>query len=95
MKKSSGVNAQSLVICCWHCMKEISFLLGDIVGKTPLIIETGSVGLITTEQVAIDPYVYINPQYLGRFYSCVAYKGFEYWKIIHSPLDGGKTYGSI
>jgi len=52
-KGSSGANAQSLVICCWHCMKEVSFLLGDIVQRTPLIIETRSFGFITIEQVLI------------------------------------------
>ena len=48
----SRANAQSLVICCWHCMKEVSLLLGDIVEKAPLITaESESSGLITVEQV--------------------------------------------
>ena len=49
--ESGGANAQSLVVCCWHCMKEISLLLGDIVEKVPLITAESS-GLISTEQVA-------------------------------------------
>ena len=50
--ESSGANAQSLVICCWHCMKEVSLLLGDIVEKAPLILaESKPSGLITIEQV--------------------------------------------
>ena len=50
--ESSAANAQSLVICCWHCMKEVSLLLGDIVERAPLIMtESDSLGLITTEQV--------------------------------------------
>ena len=52
LESSSGANAQSLVICCWHCMKEISLLLGDIVEKAPLVTaESESSGLITIEQV--------------------------------------------
>ena len=48
----SRANAQSLVICCWHCMKEVSLLLGDIVERAPLITaESESSGLITVEQV--------------------------------------------
>ena len=51
--ESSGANAQSLVVCSWHCMKEVSLLLGDIVEKAPLIIEESEPsGLITIEQVA-------------------------------------------
>ena len=50
--ENSGANAQSLVVCCWHCMKEVSLLLGDIVERAPLIIaESESTGLITTVQV--------------------------------------------
>lgn len=44
---SSGGNAQSLLLCCWHCMKEISLLLGYIV-------ETASLGegqILSIEEV--------------------------------------------
>lgn len=52
--EGSGANAQSLVICCWHCMKEVSLLLGDIVERAPLITtQSGPSGLITTEQVLV------------------------------------------
>ena len=50
----SGATAQSLVICCWHCMKEVSLLLGDIVERAPLIMkESDTAGLITVEQVRL------------------------------------------
>lgn len=52
---SSRANAQSLVICCWHCMKEVSLLLGDIVERAPLMTESKSSGLITIEQVLNQP----------------------------------------
>ena len=52
--ESGGANAQSLVVCCWHCMKEVSLLLGDIVEKAPLILaESEPSGLITVEQVQV------------------------------------------
>ena len=52
--ESSEANAQSLVVCCWHCMKEVSLLLGDIVEKAPLIMaESELSGLISTEQVLL------------------------------------------
>ena len=48
---SSGT-AQSLLLCCWHSMKEISLLLGYLVGETPAISEPGGgEGLLTEDQV--------------------------------------------
>lgn len=62
--ESSAANAQSLVICCWHCMKEVSLLLGDVVERAPLIItESNSFGLITTQQVHMSLCQYIILDY--------------------------------
>jgi len=50
----SAATAQSLVICCWHCMKEVSLLLGNIVERAPLMVkESDTTGLITVEQVQV------------------------------------------
>ena len=71
LESSSGANAQSLVICCWHCMKEVSLLLGDIVEKAPLILaESELSGLISTEQVLL---IYTN-YILSRFQLSLHFK---------------------
>lgn len=44
-------NAQSLLLCCWHSMKEIALLLGDIVGDFPVISEGAQCGILSSEQV--------------------------------------------
>lgn len=49
---SSG-NAQSLLLCCWHSMKEIAMLLGHLVGNLPVINKTKQDGIISSEQVCI------------------------------------------
>jgi len=50
----NGATAQSLVICCWHCMKEVSLLLGDIVERAPLMVDqSDTTGLISIEQVCV------------------------------------------
>ena len=71
LESSSGANPQSLVVCCWHCMKEVSLLLGDIVEKAPLILaESEFSGLISTEQVLL---IYTN-YILSRFQLSLHFK---------------------
>ena len=48
MLSESG-NAQSLLLCCWHCMKEISLLLGHIVMMASA--EGASADLLDVEEV--------------------------------------------
>ena len=47
---SSVGNAQSLLLCCWHSMKEVSLLLGYIVDRFGSVVEAG-VPLLALEQV--------------------------------------------
>ena len=47
----SGASAQSLLLCCWHAMKEISLLMGLVVEWAP--IGNNSDSLLTREQVCI------------------------------------------
>ncbi len=44
-------NAQSLLLCCWHSMKEISLLLGYLVGEFPVISDANEAGVLTYIQV--------------------------------------------
>ena len=50
-------NAQSLLLCCWHSMKEISLLLGYLVEHAPLETDQAESGVLTLEQVCLDSYV--------------------------------------
>ena len=50
-------NAQSLLLCCWHSMKEIALLLGYLTENAPVISELTSTdqirkGIITHNQVS-------------------------------------------
>lgn len=48
-------NAQSLLLCCWHSMKEIALLLGYLTEYAPVISDTASTeqnGVITHDQVS-------------------------------------------
>ena len=50
--QTSSGNAQSLLLCCWHSMKEISLLLGDLVEQAPPLKEDGSSSpLLSQDQV--------------------------------------------
>ena len=44
-----GAGAQSLLLCCWHAMKEISLLMGLLVGWAPISDNPNS--LLTPTQV--------------------------------------------
>ena len=44
-----GASAQSLLLCCWHAMKEISLLLGLVVEWAPIGDNTDT--LLTHKQV--------------------------------------------
>ncbi len=46
-----GGSAQSLLLCCWHSMKEISLLLGYLVGELPVISDSSEAGILTHTQV--------------------------------------------
>lgn len=48
--------AQSLLLCCWHVMKEIALLLGYLVGCAPVISGIHGDGVLTHTQV--DTYVH-------------------------------------
>ncbi len=45
-------NAQSLLLCCWHSMKEISLLLGFLAGELPVICDTNEEGMLSQDQVS-------------------------------------------
>ena len=50
-------NSQSLLLCCWHSMKEISLLLGFLTEYAPVMSDTMSTeqtGIITHDQVRIN-----------------------------------------
>lgn len=52
-------NAQSLLLCCWHSMKEIALLLGYLTENAPVIGDLMSTdqmqkGIITHKQVSIS-----------------------------------------
>ena len=44
-----GASAQSLLLCCWHAMKEVSLLMGLVVECAP--IRDGPESLLTHKQV--------------------------------------------
>lgn len=45
--------AQSLLLCCWHSMKEIALLLGYLVGHAPVINDIQKYGVLTHTQVMV------------------------------------------
>lgn len=47
-------NAQSLLLCCWHSMKEISLLLGFLAGELPVISDTNEEGMLSQHQVSAN-----------------------------------------
>lgn len=47
---SSSGNAQSLLLCCWHTMKEVSLLLGHLVENFTEVVDQ-TPPLLTHEQV--------------------------------------------
>ena len=44
-------NAQSLLLCCWHSMKEISLLFGYLAEHAPVEVDQAESGVLTLEQV--------------------------------------------
>lgn len=46
-------NAQSLLLCCWHSMKEISLTLGYMVEHVPVQEDHEETGVLTLEQVRL------------------------------------------
>ena len=46
-------NAQSLLLCCWHSMKEISLTLGNMAEHVPVQEDHGETGVLTLEQVCL------------------------------------------
>lgn len=49
-------NAQSLLLCCWHSMKEIALLLGYLTEHIPVVndsVNVGQKGVITHNQVSV------------------------------------------
>ena len=51
-RTASSGTAQSLLLCCWHSMKEISLLLGYLAGELPVISEANKDGgLLSEDQV--------------------------------------------
>ena len=70
VQSTSSGTAQSLLLCCWHSMKEISLLLGYLAGETPVISEPdGNGGLLSEDQVRSE-------------YSKLCY--FKYMSVPHS-----------
>ena len=65
-------NAQSLLLCCWHSMKEIALLLGYLVGNLPVISKGKQDGIISSEQVC-SLYVYSNNGvcYQEHIHTCI------------------------
>lgn len=54
-QRSQG-NAQSLLLCCWHSMKEIALLLGYLTEYAPVVSDSTSTdqkGVITHGQVSV------------------------------------------
>lgn len=55
-------NAQSLLLCCWHSMKEISLLFGYLAEHAPVEVDQAESGVLTLEQVccAGGSYLFCN-----------------------------------
>lgn len=49
--QSSAIgNAQSLLLCCWHTMKEVSLLLGHLVENSSVAVRAGTTKQLLTHQ---------------------------------------------
>ena len=59
-------NAQSLLLCCWHSMKEISLLFGYLAEYAPVEVDQAESGVLTLEQVCCTggSYLFVTAQKL-------------------------------